>query len=97
MKKATEVLSSLSAEVTADGVAVESSAARHLFKPNQVRKILLFRSPFSKTVAYVGLELDGRVVVVPPLQDNMAFVNDLRSVMPQVQQVEKRRLLHVLV
>jgi hypothetical protein len=93
MRSVTEALSSVSAEVTREGVALESSSGRRVIEPAQVRQVVLFRAPFSETVAYVGLRLEGGVAVLPPLEDNGAFASDLRAAMPHVEQVKKRKLL----
>jgi hypothetical protein len=93
MAKATAALSSFSIEVAGNGLAIESSSGQHLIKASEVKRVLLFRSVFSTVVAYVGLELNGRFTVVPPLQDNAAFAKELQSAMPHAAHVEKRKLL----
>lgn len=93
MAKATALLSSLSAELSHEGLTIDSSAGRHVVKLSELGRVFLFRSWLSKKVAYVGLELSGRLALVPPLQDNAAFAKELENAAPHATQVEKRKLL----
>ena len=93
MAKVTAALSSLSAELSIDALIIQSSAGRHEIRLADVRRIVVFRTMFSKQLAYVGFEVNGRLAVVPPLQDNEAFAKAFREAAPHASLVEKRRFL----
>jgi hypothetical protein len=93
MSKATTELECLTVEVTGDGIALETPGLRQVLSAAQVSKILLYRKVFSPGTYCIGFQIGSRLVVLPPLEQNDAFIAELRLAAPHAQFLVRRKLI----
>lgn len=93
MSKTTTELESLIIEAASEGIALETSGVRHVFSAAQVSKVLMYRTYFSPDIYCTGLQVESHLIALPPMEQNDAFIAELRLAAPHAEFLFRRQLI----